>query len=842
MTTPGKKVAVAFAAVLAFTLMAFGQDTDWNVVVNGSPIALPRPVVHSGGDLFVPLLPVARALGFEVELARDIEGLRVRRGAGAVIEYDGRSGEIRFGPVVAGQLRNYKQLTLTGPLDELLFPVDGLITLLAVDVQLDHAANALRIDSSGGLLNVPSAHRVGVSSLDYSLGVTKAGESDGYYSMFRSGARAGGIPLNSTFLLTGEDADVHLQQGTVMADLGRRRALIGGDHTTISGIDSLVSSVRGIGFSTPFKAFETHAYAGRTAGSVRALAGAPGVANYDSTIVGGAMRKRSFDGDLWFAANSFSGPERKGTSAGASFVKTTERHQMRGQMVVGGFSGLSQRTSTIAEMNAGLPFDPLAPAAQAAEKVRVQGAALGLSLFDTFKPVEPLTVTGQFERYGKNFLTPREDSQFNAQSTERVSMTLRPLKTLSLYGGMTHRRYLAGDPDSMHGFNYGAFGAVPTIPWMQLGYFRVVQTDTAFSSGRLEMSQYSATLVNVLQYSGSFMFTDMQFGNSPSRTIHAAVGRDFSSYGHFTVHDQIQFSNLHRYGAEWQLAIPQGSVRLGFDRLTYLQTAERSYVPVLGLAFKLPGEQRLLASYSGERGSHILSIVIGGPLLKREDVRKDDGGRVSVVAQASLAGHVFLDSDENNAFSSASDVAMSGITIWLDSETSAVTDATGAFRFDRVKSGSHSIRADLAEVPADMVFADSGERRVAVLPFRSNIQDFAVVRTGSLTGKVTYLDYSEDPEHPVRKPLPEARVIADDEHDTYSDLDGNITLGSLTPGIYQLKVDPSTAPEGYSAASDPQEVRVRAGEVLHGVQIQLSIPPRPVIIKELPSQKTVSAQ
>src|SRR5262245_40360751 len=112
MTTPGKQTAAAFAVVLAFTLMAYGQGTDWNVIVNGSPVPLPRPVVHNGDDLLVPLLPVARALGFEVEPAPDIGGVRVRRGAGAVIEYDGRNGEIRFGPVIAGQLRNYKQLTL----------------------------------------------------------------------------------------------------------------------------------------------------------------------------------------------------------------------------------------------------------------------------------------------------------------------------------------------------------------------------------------------------------------------------------------------------------------------------------------------------------------------------------------------------------------------------------------------------------------------------------------------------------------------------------------------------------------------------------------------------------
>ena len=135
-------------------------------------------------------------------------------------------------------------------------------------------------------------------------------------------------------------------------------------------------------------------------------------------------------------------------------------------------------------------------------------------------------------------------------------------------------------------------------------------------------------------------------------------------------------------------------------------------------------------------------------------------------------------------------------------------------------------------------FRGSAERHVAILPFRENVQNFPIVRTGSLTGKVTYLDYSEDPDNPAQKPLPEARVFADGKHDTFSDLSGNITIGSLKPGTYQLKVDPETVPEGYLASAE--SIQVRAGEVLRGVQVQLKIPPRPVVTIDLPRQQSVT--
>ena len=840
MTIREKLTAAAcIAVILSFALSASAQPAEWSVVVDGVPVPLSRPAISQGQDLFVPLMPITRVLGFQVEPVLQSNSLILRRGAGAAIEYDGQTGEIRYGPVIAGQLKNYKQVTISGVMEELLFPVDGLITLLAVDVRLDPGERILYINSSNHLFNPPSAHRVGISDLDYNVGFTKAGESEGHYTALRSGGLMGGIPILSSFLVASEGSDFQLQQGTVVADLGRRHRLTLGDQTSINGIDSMVAAVRGAGYDTTFRTFEASAYGGRTAGSVRAMVGTPGVGNYDTTILGGALRKRSPERELSFAASSFKGPERSGTSAGLAFVRTTARNQLRAQVITGGFSGLSSRTATNSGGNPAISPDPSILPLQISQKVRVQGGALGLSLVDTYKPLEPLTITGQFERYGRNFLTPREDSGFSAQTTQRVSATLRPVSTLSLYGGLTRRRYLAGDPDLMHGFDFGAIGSVPSWRWLQLGYFRVVQNTAASTSGRLQLSQYSATLVSLLQYSANVMFTDLQFNGASSRTINASAGRDFFSYGHLAVHDQLQFNGVHRYGAEWQLVIPHGSLRVGLDRWADRRSSDRAYVPLVGFTFTLPGKQRLLATYSGERGAHMFSFVIGGPLVDREDLRKDADGRVSVIAQATLEGRVFQDSDDDGVFDPGTDVAMSDITMWLDEQTSVVTNATGFFRFEHLKSGTHAIKADLSEVPADMVFAESGERRVAVLPFKNNVQNFPVVRTGTLSGKVTYLDYA-DPDSPVRKPLPEARVIADSEHDTYSDVGGNITIGSLRPGFYELRVDPETAPEGYVASVAPRIIQVKPGETLRGVQVELAIPPKPTIIREIPRQQPVT--
>jgi len=236
-----------------------------------------------------------------------------------------------------------------------------------------------------------------------------------------------------------------------------------------------------------------------------------------------------------------------------------------------------------------------------------------------------------------------------------------------------------------------------------------------------------------------------------------------------------------------------------------------------------------MITYSGERNSHSFSLVIGGALVKRQDVRGDTDGRVRVVPMAKVSGRVYCDSDVEGR-------PLADVAVWLDETRSTQTDSQGAFLFDQVTPGAHAIRADLAGVPADLVFSETPERTFAVLPYKVQVQDFVVVRTGSVVGKVTYLDYSEDPDNPTERPLADARIVADVNHDTFSGTTGNITLGSLPPGTYRLRVDPETVPNGYVQSPDSLNIQVKPGETIRGVRLQLAIPPKPVIIKELPNQ------
>src|SRR5262245_10564297 len=121
---------LAAAAILAG--VAFGQEPT--VVVNGVPVVMRIPLARLGDELFLPLAPIARALNADLAVGRE-QTVHVRRSDGALLTYDGRSGEIRTGAVLAAEVRNYRLIHVVAEADQLLFPVSAIPPLFAVNVR-----------------------------------------------------------------------------------------------------------------------------------------------------------------------------------------------------------------------------------------------------------------------------------------------------------------------------------------------------------------------------------------------------------------------------------------------------------------------------------------------------------------------------------------------------------------------------------------------------------------------------------------------------------------------------------------------------------------------------------
>jgi hypothetical protein len=229
----------------------------------------------------------------------------------------------------------------------------------------------------------------------------------------------------------------------------------------------------------------------------------------------------------------------------------------------------------------------------------------------------------------------------------------------------------------------------------------------------------------------------------------------------------------------------------------------------------------------------MLQFQFAGSTRRGREVIRDSMGQAALAVATPLLGRVYLDADLDGSFQPAIDTPIAEVPVWLD-EQAAKTDFQGLFRFDGVSPGAHTIRAELAGVPADFVFADIPERTIAVVPYRENVLYFRVARAGRVMGAVTYMDYAGGPDKEVERPLPDVRIVAGNDRDAFSEANGSFLLGDLTPGTYELRLDPETLPAGYVASPDVVTVTVMPGENLQNVRFQLTMPPRPIIEKRLP--------
>jgi hypothetical protein len=843
VTVPAARSFVALARVALITLAvlctaapgASAQSSDLVVVVSGNPVPMPRAAERRSGEWFVPIAPIARAL--DIELSLDGGHLKARTRAGVATVYDSRTGEIRHGQAVLAMLRGQARVVVAAPLETLLFPLGGLVTLLGVGAQEVPARNLLRLDPAGRGPGDATAPSFSVGGLDYSVGV-RAGAGDvGHYSTLKGQMVAGGVSISSHWLLSGAGADVGIRQALVDADFGQQRRLALGDQSSRTSVDALIASFRGAGFTRGVEGgFETELYAGQAVGTTRSLPGAPGVATYDATVAGFDVRRRSAAGALSFSTQWFDGDARSGATAGLAFARVTPRNQLKVQFLAGHFAGLSARRGLTNPLAGEAGAEPVGPAV---ERQAVRGGAIGFSLLNTFTPHARVSVTAQGDHYGRNFLTAREDAQFNAQSSGRLSAVLRPFGGINVHAGVSERHLLLGTPGMFRGLEYGMSGQVPAMP-VQLGFFRSRQHDTSSGDGDIALTQYSATVPAVRQYSGSVQYSESRFGGAVTRNVSAVVSRDFGPHGgRLSVHEQWQADSSSRLGVEWQGDVRAfgASLRAGIERVDTFHDGAVAYMPSASMGLALPFGQRLHLSYAGERTGRTFTMLLSGSVARKRDPRPASGA-AALAVPASLQGRVYHDTNADGAFDPKVDKGLANVTVWLNDAISVATDAQGTFRFSELPAGAHVVRAELDAVPADLVFATAPERTVSVLPYGQNTQNFTVVRTAVVNARVTYLDESDDSGVPVERPLPDVRIIADDEHDSYTDVNGNVVFASLPPGSYELRLDPGTLPEGYVTVPDRMHVDLRSGVAPGRVQFVLRLAPKEIILRKLERQET----
>ena len=827
---------------------------DATLVLDGKPLITPQPPTRVGGELFVPLAPIAQALGAGISVGTD-QTVRVRRADGGMVTFDGRTGEIRSGAVLVGQVANYRLIRISSEVEQLLFPLTAVVTLLGVNVRTDDGARVVYLDSlPGGGAPLPTGSGgLKMTDLGYNYNMTTNGQIFGQNANLRGQALAGAATLTGLVQLTRvpNGPFLYLNQASLRADLSPTRAFIFGDQAVYSGVEALTNSLRGLGFEQKLKGFTAYVYGGKAVGTTAASFGSS-IPRYDTELVGASLRAASLVQTFSVGLNAFRNAQRQGTSVGIGFSRRFAIDQFNLQAVGGVFSGLSLHVAPLDQVKADAavaaakqdnPAGALlgtaapTPSFDVSHFIEVHGPAYGFSASNAFLPVKQLTISGQVDYYSANFLTAREDTRFNGAMAGALSVSVRPFRLLTLNASAGDRQYLLGEVRKTRTYTMGGTLLMPGKNMPQLGYMRTLQLDASSDLGRFELEQYSIMLPSLGRLSASVFYTETRMGTTRAQDVNGLAGIDLHRAGRFDLHYQSQFHSNRRYGGDWYYKFGEhdGFLRLGVDMMrTY--GGQAGLLPLVGLRLPLPHKQVLEITYLRDVSTQILQVQLGGKLITPHEILRDSRGNPRINVRTSISGTVYTDLNYNGTFDGA-DRGIADVQVWLDDRTMITSDARGSFRFENLEPGAHVLRAELGAVPAGFVFATPGSQTVAAVPSRENRAEFRVIRTGQITGKVTYMDYSDDADHPKEKPLADARILVTGDGDTYSEANGVFLIGDLAPGRYELHLDPTSLPRGYVPQPSSVTVTVTPGGVSRDTVFKLAIPPKPVIEIQAPDQK-----
>jgi hypothetical protein len=171
-----------------------------------------------------------------------------------------------------------------------------------------------------------------------------------------------------------------------------------------------------------------------------------------------------------------------------------------------------------------------------------------------------------------------------------------------------------------------------------------------------------------------------------------------------------------------------------------------------------------------------------------------------------IEGTVFRDANGNGR-RDEDEPPIPGIAILLDDGQVARTDASGHFVFHNVVEGAHTVRLDLDVLPVAYNPPRDVSRRLQVARLVPAREDFALVPTGRIRGRV-----EQELSGGERVAFARAVVtILPNDFSTYTDEQGNFAFENLPPGRYRVRLEEASLPEGATVTADASPERALAG-------------------------------
>lgn len=803
------------------------------ITVGGRMLTGPNSAAqYRGGRLFLPLLSIARALGDRVGVDAASSTVTVRRQTGVTADFSAQLKQVRENGSPVLSVSGMADIIFPPDPEELMLPVELVSALLDASIVLDGAAQAIRVTRGpaqaetvrSGLRHAPYE----LYQLDYEYDFNRYGSAFGQSLTLRSTGR---IADGRFSLLTnsgsgkGTDATL-LRNITFNFERPNGERFSGGDFGTGTDLEFISAAIRGAQLQVPVGGARVTAFAGRSMSGllpseVTDLPSQGGLRQhrlpYDTNLFGAyaTLEPSKSNGpgasqlSLSAGALGFSGPGRSGQMLAAGVRYASLRARLQGDVGLGRFRG-TQR-----------------------EGVSADGTGLAADLSGSFNLRDNLTLQGRYAYVGANFLNP-QSGLHDAVNSAAGGVNWRASRwlTASLNGSTATRPGITGQRERFITSTLSLTpprGNLPSIffshtqsstPQVRGASFTLLNASREFARWRLFLN---ATRVKTIGAPG----LNAQAGASIRLRESSALqlSQSFGSRGALggTADWQAQALFKRRVG----LSAGFGYYRAADAKMT---VSER-----LSATFRLPREGSAQLSYVQTQSGPTLLLSLRGSILKKRSAERASHGPVKELSQyGSFSGRVYQDVDGDGRFSPSVDRPQAGVKVRVDGNRYVVTDASGRFRIEEVRTGEHNVYLDLLSVRADLTLLDGQQQAATLPPGRDAIVDFRLVRTGRVSGLVWFdrnenglLDEGEEP-------LADVRVLMANGRDTLTDPDGAFALGDLPPGEYAVLVDEKTLPERTRSISGSLMVKVLAGEETGGVKF--AIVPLPPEVKRFSSK------
>jgi hypothetical protein len=772
-----------------------------------------------GGRIFLPIAAIARALGDVIEVDAAKRSVRVRRQNGIAAEFNAGLNQVSENNSLILSVSNAADIVFPPHVDELMLPVEIVSALLDASIRLDDATRAIRITrgrAQGETVRTGAGRAAfELYQIGYDYNLNSYSSASNQSLTLRADGRIGDGRFN---LLTNSSVGAGsglglLRNGTFTYERPGEQRFTGGDFGTGTDLLFLSSTVRGISAQLPVRNVRLTMFAGRAISGVSELQPHQSSLLPDQTLPDSVQpHKIRYDTNVFGASATFSpsasgAMSRPGQTLFSVGMIRFDGAGRSGEMFTGSARFASARGRFQGDVGAGRFHGTRS------DGTRVDGGALAADLSASYDLSNRLTIQGRYTRIGANFLGTQAGLH-EPITAASGGATWRPADWIaaSLTGSFSTRPPAAGTQFQRQRerfinttFNLTPRGAWPTI------FFSHTQSSTTKAGG-------AYTLVNAARdFSGWRLFLNAtrikSFGPA---FLNAQIGANvrLGEAGALGLTQSFGSRGALGGGVEWNTQTFLNK-RISFGTGFNYNRVANSPVTTAGRVFTtvgLPRRSTLQFTYlQGQTGSQILLSLRGSLLRTRKSEASINAPVAELNSYGAFYGRVYQDMNLNGQFDPGLDKPQANVKIRVDGSRYVVSDESGRYRVDNVRTGEHEINLDLLSVRADLTLLDGAQQTASLLQGRDSIVDFRLVRTGRITGLV-WFDLNDNKRlDEGEQPLAGVRVVTGSSRDTLTDENGVYVIGDLPPGEHAVLIDEKTLPEKTVSVSGTLSAKVLAG-------------------------------